>query len=234
MNVLPRTHVARIEFCELHADVWAGDPAALGLTETQVTALAELAAAAREAHMAADAAREAAKAATVRVNAALAAMTRQASTMIRAVKAHAAAQDRPADVYAAAQVPLPAAPSPSAPPSKPMDVSASLMPDGSVKLAWRAENAAARSGAFFVVMRKLAGQSTYTSIGAAPGSSTRAGRSAFIDHDLPAHLAAAGVSYIVRGQRGTTLGAASTAIDVRFGVGGEAAPESAATLKRAA
>lgn len=220
MAVLPENLIEQIQFCEAHAPVWAAAPAAIGLTAGQVTALNAATVAARKSYNDAQAAREASKAATVVQKTNGTTMRLQAADLIRQIKAYAELQANPGPVYAAAQIPPPAAPSPVPAPGKPSDFNVSLEPDGSVTLSWMATDSAASGGAFFMVSRKLPGQTAFTGIGGAPGSTAESRRATFTDTTVPASAAAAGAQYIIQGFRGTRAGEASDAVVVQFGVDG--------------
>lgn len=220
MSVLPVNALEQIQFCENHLAPWGNEPASIGLTATQVTALTNVTMQARQAYNDAQTARLASKAATTTLNSRVAAMRAQASDLIRQIKAYAQLQNNPAAVYADAQIPEPAAPAPLPAPGKPQLFTVTLNPDGSVNLSWEAENSAASSGAFFSVSRKLPGQSAYVPIGGTSGSTIESRRASFTDYTVPASAAGTGASYIVQGYRGTRAGTPSDAVIVQFGVDG--------------
>jgi hypothetical protein len=217
MSVLPRTALEQIEFCETHVPVWAAAAGAIGLTAAQVATLNELTGDARGAYDDALAAREASKGATTKMRTNVSGMRTQAATLVRAIKNFAEAQADPGAIYAAAQIPPPAEPAPLPAPGKPTNITVTLQPSGAITLAWDAENAAASTGAFFNVLRKLPGESAFVGIGGAPGSTSLSRRMGFTDGSVPTAAAASGVRYIVQGQRGTLLGLPSDAIVVQFG-----------------
>jgi hypothetical protein len=216
--------VDQIQFCETHWPVWeevAGGPPAIGLAASEVTLLKTLTGASRARYEAARAAREASKAATLGYYSAVTAMRSQAATMLAAIKSFADGQDNPSSVYIAAQIPPPAAPTPATPPGKPTGFLVTLEPTGAVSLSWDAENAAASSGGFFTISRKLPGTgNAFFSIGGTPGTTSRSRRMSFTDESVPAAAASAGVQYIVQGRRGTLVGLPSDALTVQFGVDG--------------
>ncbi|HYF14165.1 MAG TPA: hypothetical protein VD971_03735 [Phycisphaerales bacterium] len=217
MSVLPEKAVDLIEFCETHVPVWAAAAGTIGLTAAQVATLNELTGDARGAYDDALAAREASKAATTKMRGGVSTMRTQAATLVRAIKNYAEAQADPASIYAAAQIPPPAEPAPLPAPGKPTNITVTLQPSGAITIAWDAENAAASTGAFFNVLRKLPGESAFVGIGGAPGSTSLSRRMGFTDGSVPTAAAASGVRYIVQGQRGTLVGLPSDAIVVQFG-----------------
>ena len=234
MSVLPSKQADLIQFCELHADVWTTAPAAIGLTAPLVTSLSNAAGAARGTLDKTIAARDSAKAQTILLREEVSDLRSLAASLVAQIKAFADLQANPAAVYSAAQIPEPQPPSPVPAPGQASNVVITLESSGAVTLSWDATNAAASGGAFFNVSRRLPGQSTFVNIGGAPGSTTEARRMSYTDATVPTSAAAAGVQYIITGQRGSTLGAASSVIGVIFGVGGAGATVTGATLQMAA
>lgn len=218
--MLPPTKIEQIQFCEAHTPVWSTTPAAIGLTAAQVTALFNATEDARKSYNDAISARDASKAATTSSNADAAIMRDKAADLIRQIKAYAQLQANPAAVYAAAQIPPPAAPTPLPAPGVATNIIITLESTGAVTLSWEATNAAASSGAFYSISRKLPGQAAFIGIGGAPGSTSESRRMSFTDATVPTSAAGAGVSYIIQGQRGSQLGTASEAIVVHFGSSG--------------
>ena len=233
MSVLPQNLNDQIIFCEAHAPVWTAIPTTIGLTAAQCTTMTGNTTKARGSYNAAQLAREASKAATTTLNHDVTAMRDQVASLIAQIKAFAELQANPAAVYAAAQIPPPAAPTPLPAPGKPTDFSVVLNSDGSVTLSWAASDSAASTGAFFAVSRKLPGQGAFVGIGGAPGSTSETRRPSFTDATVPASAASQGAQYIVQGFRGTRVGDASDAIVVQFGIDSGGGFQSA-TLKMAA
>jgi hypothetical protein len=233
MAVIPDTAIGQIQFCEAHNPVWTAAPTTMGLTAGQCTALTTATTNARKAFNDAQAAREASKAFTTTMHGNVGIMHAQVSDLIRQIKAFAELQANPSIVYAAAQIPAPAAPTPLPAPGKPDRFAVVLESDGSVTLSWESANSAASSGAFFAVSRKLPGQGAFSGIGGAPGSTSSSRRATFNDATIPAAAASQGAQYIVQGFRGTRVGDASDAVTVQFGVDGGGSLASA-SLKMAA
>lgn len=220
MSVLPDGLLDQIEFCEAHWPIWLAAPTNVGLSASQCTGLKNATNDARTAFNAAQAARQASKAATTTQNANAAILRANVADLIRQIKAYAELQANPATVYAAAQIPPPAAPSPQPAPGKPTDFSVVLNPDGSVTLSWASTDAAASGGAFFTISRRLPGQATFVGLGGAPGTTSESRRAFFTDSTVPASAAGQGAQYIVQGFRGTRAGDPSDAVTVQFGVDG--------------
>lgn len=234
MSVLPTTLIEQIEFCEAHIPTWTATPAAIGLTAAQVTALNSLTSAARKSYNDAQVARDVSKAATLEMKADAGLMRNQAAALIRSIKTFAEAQANPDAIYAAAQIPAPLPPAPLPLPGKPTNLAVTLLPSGAITLSWDAENAAASSGAFYNIARKLPGTTNFVSIGGAPGTTAQSRRMSFTDGNIPTSAAASGAQYIIQGQRGTQLGIASDAITVQFGVDGGGLNVTGAMVKLAA
>ena len=211
MSVVPNRLLDFLSWAELHAEVWAADPVAIGLSVPQATALATAVATANSKYQEQLNALELARAATVKQQDA----TREARTLvadaIRSIRAFAEQQSNPNDVYTAAQIPPPAAPSPAAPPGQPTDFRASLNSDGSIRVTWKAANPSGQSGTVWFVRRRLNNSTTWTQAGVV-------GERSFTDETIPS--SSGGASYIVQGQRGSVIGPASNAFTVQFGVDG--------------
>lgn len=221
MPVLPDKRLEQIQFFETRLPVWQAAPAtAIGLTTAQIAALASATQNARDAYNSAQTARAASKAATTSYHTTSDDMRQLGADLIKTIKAFADLQASPGAVYALAQIPEPLPPEPLPAPGKPKDFLVTLENSGAVTLSWGAENAAASSGAFYTVRRKLPGQVEFVVLGGTGGSTSTSRRMAFTDATVPASAAGVGVVYEVQGQRGTTVGTPSDAITVQFGTDG--------------
>lgn len=228
MPVIPDKKVEQVQFCETHWPVWNANAAAIGLTSAQAGNFKTLTLAARAAYDAAQNAKAAWHAAVTNQNQAIRAATENAADLIRVIKGFAELSANPDAVYAVAQIPPPATPVPAQAPGRPNNVSVALEPSGAITLSWEAANAAAGSGAFFNISRKLPGQTGFTPLGGAPGTTSETRRMSFTDTTVPTSAAGAGAQYIIQGQRGTMLGAPSDAVTVQFGT--DSAGQSFATV----
>ena len=217
MAILGPSIIENIEFCEAHAPVWAANIAGLGITAAQAAALTAATEEARVAYDNALKAREASKAATVEMKSEASQMKVVAAAVLRSIKTYAEAQADPNGVYALAQIPPPAEPAPLPLPGKPTNIVVTLLATGAVQLTWDSENAAASSGVFFNVFRKLPGQTNFSPIGGTSGSTSTSRRMSFVDGTVPTAAAASGVQYVMQGSRGTSVGLMSDAITVQFG-----------------
>ena len=217
MSVLPESRTDLLQFCEAHASLWAANATGLGINAAKANAFKTTVTAARQAYDDAEKAREAAKAATALSNGQLGLMRTAAAGLIRDIKTYAEQQANPTPIYALAQIPAPAQPSPLPLPGKPTDILVTLLATGAVQISWDAENAAASSGVFFNIYRKLPGANAWVSLGGTSGTTSTSRRMTFTDATVPTSAAAAGVQYVMQGQRGTAQGLLSDAITVQFG-----------------
>lgn len=218
MAVLPNKDLEAIQFCETHIPVWQANPAAIGLTPGQVGTLQTLTKNAREGYNEAQAAREKSKSWTTIYHSSTSLMRGNAADLIRLVKAFADASPNPATIYAEAQIPEPAAPTPPPVPGMPEMITVGLNPDGSITLRWKAKDAAPSSGCTFDIARRIGNTGGYVGIGS--GTSVRSSRFEFTDGTLAFGTQTA--SYIIVGRRSNPpqMGTPSEAVNVQFGVGG--------------
>ena len=206
---IPRLAVDQMQFCETHVPVWTANAAAIGVTPLQVSELATLTDAAKDAFAAMQAARLASLAATQTFHNAVDAMRGQAADLVMIIRTHAQVTDD-VNVYAKAEIHPPAARSPASPPGTPTGVTTALNGDGSITLRWKSKGSAPSTGAFFEVQRKLAGESAFTTVG---GVAART----FTDSTIP--VGAASASYIITGSRGRKRSEGSAQVAVQFGGG---------------
>jgi len=209
MTVVPNKDLDAVQFFESHVPVWAATPAAVGLTAAQVAALDTATKAARNAYTAQQNARNAAKASTSAYHTNVGAMREIGGDLIKTIKAFAATSNNP-NVYAIAQIPMPAEPAPLPPPGQPNDFDVRLTGSGAIVLSWKCANAAPSSGAYFTVRRRIGTQGAFTLVG---GTGSRT----FIDDSIPA--GSPFVTYLVQGFRGEQPGPESELVSVQFGAG---------------
>jgi hypothetical protein len=218
MNVLPDRDHETIQFCDLHQPVWAEHAERLGLDSARLELLSVQTLAAREAFQAAQAAREAAKAATITLDATLAALRATAATCVKTIKANAASDDSPSQVYALAQIPEPARPTPLGAPGAARTIAINLVPGGGVRLTWAAKDASRSTGAVFEVLRRTGSASDpLVVIGLAQGGPR--GKFSFVDEQVPggAGSGETTLAYMLRPRRGTVFGASSPMMVVSLG-----------------
>jgi hypothetical protein len=212
MSLIPPSVTGTIDYLQSKIDPWTTSATAIGTTTAAVTALAANVAAAQDKLAAQIAAQEAAKAATTDLHLAIRTLRRAGADIVKQIRAKAATGGDA--VYVLAQIPPPATPSPVPAPGTPTDFSATLNPDGSLKLRWKCPNPAGSVGTIYQVARRTGAVGPFAAVG---GTGTRS----FLDPTVPAAAAAAagGVTYQVTAVRSTASGTPAQ-FTVNFGVGG--------------
>lgn len=224
MKLLPSGRLDLLNFVTAHLPVWQAEPAAVGLSDAQVAAMATLLADADAAFAHAKAVREEAQAATLISNTRLAALRDSTAAALASVKSFAGnqritggagAEDA---VYAGAQIALPLSPAPLPAPGEVRSITLNVDGTGRPTITWRAphprnarERAASSSGLIYEIHRKRPGESAFSSV---TGTSQRT----FTDAPLPAGM----TLYMVRARRGRrgSEGPWSIALSVEAGIGG--------------
>lgn len=219
MSVLPDARIKQIEWFEQRLDAWTADPAAIGLSPMQVAQLASEIIDARTNYEAAQQARNESRSATVGFHASTETLLDNGRDLITTIKAFAEARNDPG-VYVRAAVPPPADPGPLPAPGTPDRFRVALQGDGSLALAWHADNPAGSSGTIYEVWRSDAG-GPMLFLGTT-------GTKRFHDTTLPAGTATA--VYQITGVRSTrrgeparflvSLGTTTTTADNSSGNGG--------------
>lgn len=212
MAVLPTKKSELLTFLQTRAQTWVDKAADIGLTSGQANAVKSALETAADSFQAAEDARAASKSATMVSDDDIDTLRTAASDAVKSIRNFAERTNDPG-VYASAQIPAPAAPSPLPPPNKATNLVASLESDGSLTISWKVSNANGSGGVVYNVKRKLPGQSAFTLLGASGGADKR-----FTDTTLPS--TASGVQYVVYGQRGRVVGDPSETLIVTFGIGG--------------
>jgi hypothetical protein len=206
---VPRTLLEFLNFCDQHARVWSDRAASLGLTTLEAQAFENAYTLAKSKYDAHQQAIAASRGAAEVSAGAIRDLRRSAADTIRLIRAFAAQQDKPATIYAMAEIPSPATPSPLPPPGSPFDFRAELNPIGSITLRWKCE--APGAGTVYLIRRRLASESAFRFLNAAGGRE-------FTDAGVP--VGAVGATYIINGQRTTVTGADSLPFSIMFGVAG--------------
>ena len=206
MSVVPNKIPQRIQFFEEHLAPFTTNATAIGVTSAEVTDLQTKTAAARSAFDARQAQQQAAEAATLALRDAVDAMSVAGSVLIKKVRAKAESVGGNS-VYTLAELPAPATPSPVGPPGLPFQLVATLKPNGSLELTWKANNPAGCNGVIWQVYRKVESTGEYAYLG---GTGSRK----FVDLTVPA--AVPSVMYQIQGTRSTAVGDAAEFI-VKFG-----------------
>lgn len=206
MATVPDKIAERLAFYEQHTPVWAAAAANIGLSVTQVTALASLVNDARTAFDDAQAARSASRAATTTQTNAMSTLSDFGADLIKTIRAFAETNDDPS-VYAEAQIPPPQPPTPAGPPDMPTELAATFLYPWGIRLTWKGSVA---QSAYFGVFRRLSGESNFTMIKTFKDKS-------FDDTTLPTGLTS--VDYYVAAFRDNDQ-VNSTAIGLQFGPNG--------------
>ena len=209
MPVVPGKRTDMISFFATRLPVWAQNPTAIGLTAAQAAELSTRINAAQTAAAEQLTLRAQAKAATEEANELAASLRAFGGTLVNTIRAYAETNDNPA-VFALAQIPAPAAPTPAPPPSMPYDLKADIDNTGGVVLTYKADNAASHTGVFFEVRRRLDGQTAFTLIGTS-------GVKAFTDSAIP--MGTTSAIYTITARRGALSSPASENIFVPFASG---------------
>lgn len=206
MTVIPPNKADMISFFASRLPVWTENAAQIGLSQQAVGQLSALLNNAQSL-LAEQAARDAEKrAATAASNQAADALRAAGAGDLATIKAFAKSTNNPA-VYTLAQIPAPAAPTPAAPPTMPYDLVADIDNNGDVVLTFKSDNAQSHTGVFFVVRRKLAGQSAFTLVGTS-------GVKSFTDKAIPQGTTSA--VYNITAKRGDLSSPTSENIYVPF------------------
>lgn len=209
MAIVPDTYIGKITFYEAHIAAWTAQATSVGLTDADCVALASLITAARSAYNNQQAALSAARGATAAMHAAVRAMHTLGSADIARIKAYAE-ETGDMGVFAKAEIPAPASPSPVGPPGTPTDFTVTLMQSGAITLRWKCANPVGGGGTSYRVQRRI-GTGPFTQLGIV-------GARAFTDETIPA--GSSGVVYQITAFRSTT-GGTPAQFNVNFGVGGD-------------
>lgn len=207
--IVPRPIDERINFAKYHAELWQSSPENIGLTLAEASALLALANACEDSQTAQVGAQDFAKAATLERDARLDEMTKELSNLIRKVKAFAATQEVPNDVYAAAELPAPKTPEELGDPENPTDAEVELNNSGEVALKWKGSLYA---GTYFQIERRTIAVGNVISDWSIIGTT---GKKVFTDTTVPAGVLQ--VDYRIRAFRGKKVSKNSTLASVPFG-----------------
>lgn len=204
MAVMPKSRIDRVEFFEARLAQWAGSAAAIGILPAQAAQIATMTNAARATFNAQQTAANASKAATASFHVKADEMAEFGADLIKTIKAFAETTNNP-NVYALANIPAPAAPTPAGAPTAPTALDATMNADGTITLKWKGLLEARQ---FFSIWRQLPGQNAPTQIGSIAAKS-------FVDTSVPRGLSQ--VVYSVRAHRDTLVSEPSDNIVVYFG-----------------
>src|SRR5688500_1717339 len=135
MRTVPNEQAAKIAWFRARLAAWNANLALLGLTAPELATLTAQVEAGDNALADRTEAENVAKAKTAILNAAVDALGTNGGRLVNKIRANAELAANPTAVYAAAQVPAPATPSPVGAPGTPTDFLATLLQGGDVDLA---------------------------------------------------------------------------------------------------
>ena len=207
MSVVPKKKIDMIEFYENHVGPWTTNAVAIGTSASAVTDLDTKTDTARAKWVARQAAQASAEAATIELNVAVEVMATAGAAIIKQVRAKAEMSGD--GVYALAQIPVPATPSPVGAPGTPSNFKVQLRQDGTLDLRWKCANPAGCDGTMYQVYRRVGSAGEFTYLG---GS----GEKEFTDATVPAGASA--ITYKIQGVRSTAVGEWGE-FNVNFGTG---------------
>lgn len=205
-KVLPNGYAAQLQWFATRLPKWLSDPAAIGLSPSQVAGLAALLDEAQDHQRQARALRIAAKSATARANTSASTVRERGGVLIKTIKAFAESTQDP-EVWARAQIPPPLPRSTSPAPDMPSHVSLQLQTAGAVQVRWKARRAAPHTGVSFVVYRRLDTESSYSLCGIS-------GVREFIDDSIPPGTVCA--TYMVQAVRSNLKSPLSEPTGINF------------------
>lgn len=203
--VLPGARSAMISWFRQRIAQWAANAAALGVDPAQIVSLSTLLDTAEADEESAFQARNASKSATVVYYNSSDQLRDFGAEIIKAIKLQAESTNDP-NVYALADVPPPAAPSPLGPPATPKDLTATLNTAGEITVEWDGSRA---GGTSFTIQRSTSGiTGPWTIVGTSE-------ERLFKDTAVPRGFDA--VSYRVIAARSGGASGPSSAVSVLFG-----------------
>lgn len=211
MPILPSRTQDLLEFCNAHAQLWNSAYAEIGLSPAQAAAFKTLTNDGTTNYNAAVAADAAKRAATLTSQSTIRELRRVAGETINIIRAFAENQPNPDAVFAEAQIPAPATPTPAGPPGTPTSFRVSLLESGAVELKWKCANPIGTSGTIYEVRRKTGTDMNFTFIGAT-------GTKKFLDETIPS--GSSNTVYQITAVRSTRRGNPAQ-FNVNFGVGGD-------------
>jgi hypothetical protein len=210
MSVLPRSTTELIEWCALRAPIWVTNAPGLGLSASQAQAVQTACTSAQGALATRDMAESEARSANEALRGEARDLRAVASDAVQLIRIFAENQAKPSNVYALAQIPAPANPSPIPPPGIPSDFTVTLQQTGDMALAWKCQNPPGSRGVVYLIERRLNAAGPYTFRAAV-------GQRKFVDNTIP--FGTDQIDYRITAQRSDATG--DPAIwTVRFGSGG--------------
>jgi hypothetical protein len=153
-NVVPTTRDELIAFYKQHQPVWASMPESVGLTSGQVLELANRLNVTDFALTEAIDARTVSRTKTQTLDTAVTDLRSYGSSLMSMIRGFAESTGDPAAVFAKAQIPPPAKPTPAGPPLPPSELAADPNATGTITLRWKGTLA---SGQVFRIERSVDG-----------------------------------------------------------------------------
>lgn len=206
MGIVPDSKQGKVTFFRSKIAPWTSAATAIGTTPEAVTALDALVTTAEEKLAAQTSAEGAYRAAVEEAKQAIEAMATAGAGIISAIRTKGRTDS---GVWALAQIPAPATPSPVGSPGTPYKLKVELNPNGSVGMTFKCDNPRGCDGVIYQVYRKLQPGDAYQYVG---GTGSRK----FVDTSVPAGVPS--VMYAIQGTRSTAIGTEAEFV-VNFGVG---------------
>jgi hypothetical protein len=208
MSTTPRKVVDRIQWCEDHHDPFNDNAVAIGTTVSAVTDLQTKTATARDAYNTAQQTRQAAEAATTALGVAVDVMDVAVASILKQIRAKADLAGP--GIFALANVPPNATPSPIGAPGTPSNFKIELQQSGAVTLKFKCKNPAGSTGIQYNIRRRVngGGSSAFVGIG-------QTGIKSWTDATIPA--GSTSVTYEITASRSTSVGSPAF-FDVNFGL----------------
>jgi hypothetical protein len=200
---------AFLAWCEAHSTIFNDHAAAIGMSPAAALEFKNAHSKAVASEAARVAAKQYAKTATMTATGDVAELRRLAGDAVRTIRAFAENSANPLVVYALAEIPAPAKPTPVAPPAQPTNLGVEIVPaTGELTLRWKCSNPPGSSGTSYIVRRRLSTAAPWEFVGVI-------GTKFFTDTTFTAGPDA--VMYTVQGQRSNVPGPLSEALLVSFG-----------------
>lgn len=161
MSTVPKEYPETIDWLNARLPDWAANPALIGLTEPETTALATELAMAQAALSAAVQARKDSKDATIVYHERGRDLLVSTRAAVGKIRAFAKASDTPGQVYSDASIPAPASPSPSPAPGQPYAFRTELLFNGDLKVRFECDNPKGATGVTYKVERQAGPQTPF-------------------------------------------------------------------------
>ena len=194
MGLVPDTKQGKTNFFRSKIAPWTSSAVAIGTSVPAVTALDVLVTAAEDKLAAQAAAEGAFRAAVEQADQAVEAMAVAGANIISAIRTKGRTDSA---VWALAQIPAPATPSPMPPPGTPSNLKVELDGNGALILTWKCANPAGTSGTLYQLYRAVGASNEFEYLGGA-------GEKKFVDGTVPA--GATRLTYRIQAVRSTAVG----------------------------